>query len=133
MPASPFDRIALAHHLCGSFIADFALLPRKTPDHVKLKLTFTDDSRLVVSEFWRGDELVTYSYYWLDAQDNLIIGWDNAPHHSHLSTSPHHMHVGRQDNLQPSYEHTLEAILPIIRKRLSSHSSCSPLPAIPHP
>lgn len=123
MPASPFDRIALAHRLCGSLIADFALLPRKTPDHVKLQFTFTDHSRLYLSEFWRGDELAAYSYYWFDVQGELIIGWDNAPHHTHLTTFPHHMHVGRQENLQPSDEHTLEAVLLLIRRRLSSRSS----------
>jgi len=120
MPVSPFDRIALAYRLCGPFIVNFALLPRKTPDHIRLKLTFTDGSHLYISEFWKGNRLVTYSYYWLDAQDNLIIGWDNAPHHTHLSTFPHHKHVGSQSNRQPSEETSPEEILTAIRKLLSS-------------
>ena len=54
------------------------------------------------------------SYYWLTAGDELKIGWDNAPHHTRLENYPHHKHVGRQGNLEPSFETSLEEVLPIV-------------------
>ena len=59
------------------------------------------------------------AYDWLDADDRLLVGWDNAPHHSRLPGFPHHKHVGEQGNRQPSEETTPEAILTAIRDRLS--------------
>jgi hypothetical protein len=51
--------------------------------------------------------LEKYAYYWLDAHNGLITGWDNAPHHPHLSTHPDHKHVATQANIQPSIETNL--------------------------
>ena len=78
---------------------------------LRLILYLKDGTNLRLAEQWEGDVLVRYSYYWLTATNELKIGWDNAPHHTHLNTFPHHKHVGRQDNLQPSSETQLEAVL----------------------
>jgi hypothetical protein len=40
----------------------------------KLKILLTDQSSLRVNEQYRGNNLDKYAYYWLDAQDNHIIG-----------------------------------------------------------
>ena len=77
-------------------------------------LYLKDGSNLRVAEQWEGVELKRYSYYWLTSDDELKIGWDNAPHHQQLEGFPHHKHVGRQDNLQPSKETGLEAVMALI-------------------
>ncbi|MHB8232628.1 MAG: toxin-antitoxin system TumE family protein [bacterium] len=35
----------------------------------------------------------SYSYHWQDENQNLILRWDNAPHHNRILTFPHHKHV----------------------------------------
>jgi hypothetical protein len=37
-------------------------------------------------------KIVIY-YYWLTPDNQLKIGWDNAPHHVELENFPHHKHV----------------------------------------
>jgi len=120
MAADLFGRIAAAHAMSGSIIVAVDLLPTRAPHHVRFRLTFTDGSRLHVSEDWQSGALGAYSYYWLDSADNLIIGWDNAPHYAAISSHPHHKHVGAQTTRQPSDERALEDVLVVIRQQLVS-------------
>jgi len=118
MPVSIFGRIAAAYALCTDIISAVELLPGRTPAHIRFRLTLTDGSRLHVSEDWQTSVLGSYSYYWLDPTDKLIIGWDNAPHHTDIATFPHHRHVGTQTNREPSAETSLEDVLMFVRNRL---------------
>ena len=77
-------------------------------------LFLKDGTNLRVTEQWHGRTLKRYSYYWLTSADELKVGWDNAPHHIHLESFPHHKHVGRKENLQPSPETCLEGVIAII-------------------
>ena len=77
-------------------------------------LYLKDSTNLRVTEQWQGKALQRYSYYWLTSIDELKIGWDNAPHHTHLVNFPHHKHVGRKENLQPSFETCLEEVMEVI-------------------
>jgi hypothetical protein len=88
----------------------------KELDEATLRVTLylKDGSNLRVVEQWEGEELKRYSYYWLTSGNELRIGWDNAPHHQQLDGFPHHKHVGRQDNLQPSKEIGLEAVMVVV-------------------
>lgn len=79
-----------------------------------LILYFEDGSNLRVTEQWNGEALNRYSYYWLTAENELKIGWDNAPHHTHPQNFPHHKHVGEQADMQPSFETTLEDVMQVI-------------------
>ena len=90
------------------------------PNFIKVNLRLADDTSLRVSERWKAGILARYSYYWLDAGDKLIIGWDNAPHHPILLTFPDHKHVGVQTNIQPSCETTLEDVLTFIAGEIIS-------------
>lgn len=84
----------------------------------KLTIALTDGSTVRVNDQYYQNTLERYAYYWLNANDRLIVGWDNAPHHSHLPGFPHHKHVASQENVQPSEETTPEGILSTIRDRL---------------
>lgn len=81
---------------------------------LRLILYLKDGTNLRVTEDWRGETLRRYSYYWLTSDDELKVGWDNAPHHTHLETFPHHRHVGQQGNLLPSYDTCLEDVMDVI-------------------
>lgn len=82
---------------------------------LRLILYLRDSTTLRVTEQWQGPVLKRYSYYWLTAGNELKIGWDNVPHHTHLPTFPHHKHVESQDNLQESSETRLEEVMEVIR------------------
>lgn len=73
---------------------------------LRLILYLKDGTTLRLVEQWNGAVLDRYSYYWLAADNQLKIGWDNAPHHKH---------VERQDNLQTSAETTLEEVMEVVR------------------
>ena len=55
-------------------------------------IAFADGSRLEFSE-----QLPTtrrkFRLHYMDAQDNLIVRWDSAPHHKVLGTFPFHKHT----------------------------------------
>ncbi len=82
---------------------------------LRLILYLKDSTNLRVTEQWNGEVLKCYSYYWLTSDNELKIGWDNATHHTHLETFPHHKHVEHRNNLQPSSETCLEGVMEFIR------------------
>jgi len=82
----------------------------------KIILKLRGQTTLRVMERWKNNELVRYSYYWLDSDDNIKIGWDNAPHHKKMNNYPHHKHIGGK--IEPSYEYTLDQVLNTISNKL---------------
>ena len=98
----------------GEYIQSIAPL-ELDGETLRLILHLKRDTHLRVTEKWRGDVLERYSYYWLTAENQLMkIGWDNAPHHTHLANFPHHKHVGRKENRQLSFETRLEDVMEVI-------------------
>lgn len=81
---------------------------------LRLIIYFNNGTNLRVAEQWNGTSLDRYSYYWLTSENKLKIGWDNAPHHTHISTHPHHKHVDKRRNIQPSEETCLEEVIRVI-------------------
>ena len=81
---------------------------------LRLILYLKDGTNLRVTEQWDRATLKRYSYYWLTSTNELKIGWDNAPHHTRLETFPHHKHVKRQENIQPSEQTCLEEVMKVI-------------------
>ncbi len=81
---------------------------------LRLTIYLKDGTNLRVAEQWSGGNLDRYSYYWLSADNEFKIGWDNAPHHTRLENYPHHKHVGKQSRLEPSFETRLEDVMEII-------------------
>ncbi len=85
----------------------------------KCKIFLIDGSTLRIFEKYHHDQLVYYSYYWLNALNALIIGWDSAPHHHTLFNFPHHKHVHSQENIFPAIERNLLDVLTFIKKSFS--------------
>lgn len=81
----------------------------------KARLTFKDDSILEFSEvIIFGISKRKYSYQWMDSAFGLKIRWDNAFHHRHIATFPHHKHVEDENKIEESEEMTLEVVLSFI-------------------
>ncbi|AQG78565.1 toxin-antitoxin system TumE family protein [Spirosoma montaniterrae] len=87
----------------------------------RIEIVFIDLSRLVVNEITYFDtNYLRYGYQWLTADNQLLIRWDNAEHHNHIETFPHHRHVGSEENVQPSDPMTLEKVLVFIASQLNA-------------
>lgn len=64
-----------------------------------IRIRIIDGSYLDVRVTNSGD----YSYHWEHRMtDGGIHRWDNAPHHSHVSTHPHHLHDGNEATIVES-------------------------------
>lgn len=81
---------------------------------LKIIIFLKDNTNLRVTERWVNKNMDDYSYYWLDKNNKLKIGWDNASHHTQLKNFPHHKHIGSPANRVPSYETNLEAVMETI-------------------
>ena len=111
-------RIASIWSILAEFVTEVTVT-RVDYHAFKLKVTLVNGTTIRINEQYYRDVVEHYAYYWLDADSHLLVGWDNAPHHSHLPGFPHHKHVGSQGNIQPSEETTPEDILAAVRARLS--------------
>lgn len=96
------------------------LVPLEIEDeYLKVIIHLVGGSNLRVTEEWETGTLVSYSYYWLTADNRLKIGWDNAPHHAELVNFPHHKHVGDQTDRRSSDETSLAAVMQAIIQQIS--------------
>ena len=75
-----------------------------------------DGSRLHLNEVCVDGQLRKYAYYWLTPSDEIIQGWDNAPHHSEVNTYPHHAHL--TGDIHPSQIRSLSDLLDILEQKL---------------
>ncbi|MHA1381366.1 MAG: toxin-antitoxin system TumE family protein [Candidatus Helarchaeota archaeon] len=82
--------------------------------YFKINVELIDNSLLFIKTYISKIDYL-YSYHWQDQQNNLIIRWDNAPHHKKLSTFPHHKHT---PDLKESMEIELEDILKVIENEI---------------
>lgn len=82
------------------------------------RLTLCDSSLLEMFEFFQivkeKVQVIKYSFHWQDMTGQLMKRWDNASHHPELSASPHHVHDGKEGNVQPRGPVSAEAVLNLI-------------------
>ena len=57
---------------------------------------------------------IKYRYHYMDSEQEIIFRYDNAPHHTEISTFPHHKHENNE--IKPSNEPKLYDILLEIAK-----------------
>jgi hypothetical protein len=88
--------------------------------YYRLKITFENQSLLFVREYVDETERA-YSYHWQDQNDEMIMRWDNAPHHQHIATFPHHKHT--PDEIFESTAITLPDALEVIHRQIYPASS----------
>lgn len=68
---------------------------------------------LHVSEYTRTEPSIIpekYRYHLQSADGEMIVRWDNAPHHRGVSTFPNHLHKS-DDSVHPSSVRTLFDVL----------------------
>lgn len=80
--------------------------------YLECRLLMIDNSTLYISEYFTifGDEIKRDKYsYHRQRNNELLIRWDNAPHHRELPTFLFHVH--RKDGVFESKEMTVEDVL----------------------
>ena len=99
-------------------VSNFDVLEFRTWEdgfYYKIKIHIQDGSLLFAREFFNRNER-HYSYHWQSSEGGLLIRWDDAPHHRHLSTFPHHKHVG--ETVAASLPISLVQVLEEIKKKV---------------
>lgn len=91
--------------------------------YLRVRLTLNDGSWLEFGEYVQlsatGQILVmTYSYHWADANNQLIRRWDNTPHFPKLSNFPHHIHDGQTGQVIAGKATNIVEVLDEIAQRL---------------
>ena len=111
-----------AHLKSLDIFADYSFSYKIDQDAGTLKIwinaTFQRDSRFDGFEFvvFTKDSLQKDKYRYNFIFNNLIVRWDNAPHHSEIKTFPHHLHI--DSRVLESQEPTLEYVFSYIKKYL---------------
>ena len=86
---------------------------------LKIRYVLIDASVLVYSDtILPRLEKRKYAFQWMNADGSLRVRWDNAPHHPHIATYPHHKYVGDEAIIEPSEEMSLDAVLRTIEELL---------------
>lgn len=86
---------------------------------IKIRCTLINSSVLVYAETILprlGKR--KYAFQWMNPDGTLLIRWDNAPHHPHIATFPHHRHQNDENNIQESPEMLLDDVLTLISSML---------------
>lgn len=109
------DRVAQIEERFGDSIQSIQVLDLDG-ETLRLILYLQDRTTLRVTEKWNDTQLERYAFYWLERDNALKVGWDNAPHHTKISTHPHHKHIGQQTNIEASNERSLEQVMEWIKK-----------------
>ncbi len=126
MTASEYFEAIKAHLLTEPLVKNFQIVKERRTDsdgHLRVRLTLSEDCPMEFSEYVhlspKGDiTVITYSYHCADADGNLIVRWDNAPHFPDLPGFPHHRHVGAAGTAEPSEPMNIFKVLNDIRQFL---------------
>lgn len=112
------------NHTIG-FIEEPALM-RAYGNHYGLfqaRVFFWDGSYLTVDETIDTTagypQVIRYSYAYVKDNAN-IIRYDNAPHHSYLTSHPHHKHIGPAETPTESEPPTLNQVFKEIEQILTA-------------
>ena len=88
---------------------------------MRCRLTLINDDLLELTERVEvqaaGLIVAKYRHHWQDKEGHLIKRWDNAPHHPHVTSCPHHLHDGSEENV---VEHLPVQALQILRLVMQS-------------
>jgi Family of unknown function (DUF6516) len=90
--------------------------------YLRARLELVDDSQLEFSEYMQRSPtgkiaVITYSYHWTDAANQLITRWDNTPHFPDLPGFPDHMHDGATGEVRPGQPMSIFTALDAITGR----------------
>jgi hypothetical protein len=90
--------------------------------HIRARIVLADSSQLEFSEYMQRSSageiaVITYSYHWANADNQLIKRWGNAPHFPDLPGFPDHIHDGATGEVTSGQPMSISAVLDEIAGR----------------
>ena len=90
--------------------------------YLRARLALADGSQLEFSEYMQRSSageivVITYSYHWANATNQLIVRWDNTPHFPELPGFPDHIHDGMTGEVTPGQPMSISSVLDAIAGR----------------
>lgn len=94
------------------------LVEEESAQLLRVKVEFVDGSLLHVREAIFSDSS-KYSHHWQTQAGELLIRWDNAPHHHEVPSYPDHKHEGERlgSSTRVSVEEVLNEIATVLRSK----------------
>jgi hypothetical protein len=100
---------------------------RSLPDQgfFRARLTLQNDDFVEVTEYFVVERDIArtgeYRYQWMDAtQQMLRKRWDNAEHHRSTPSFPHHVHVAKEDRVEPGRSLSIIESIDIIESEVAA-------------
>ena len=92
--------------------------------YFRARLKLSNGDFLEVSEYFVFEKesyvLKRYRYQWMDYEQKVLKKrWDNAEHFQNLPKFPNHIHIGNDENVEPSEPISILELIDIIEKELS--------------
>jgi len=91
------------------------LVDEGTVQLLRVRAILKDASILHITELHTAD-FQKYSYHWQKRNGDILLRWDNAPHHKQLKTFPHHRHEGNK--VLPSHRITVDEVIEVLKNKL---------------
>jgi Family of unknown function (DUF6516) len=84
------------------------LVEEERVQFLRARAEILDGSLLYVRELFFPDHS-KYSYHWQSRTGEMLLRWDNAPHHPEIPTHPDHKH--ERERVGPSVRVSVEEVL----------------------
>lgn len=92
--------------------------------YIRIRLALSNGDFVEAAEYFvlQDDDLITrrYRYQWMDGKrQELRKRWDNVEHYPDLSNFPHHIHVGKEENVEPGQRLSIIQFLDVLTGDIS--------------
>jgi len=112
-------------------VASFDIVEEKVwPDrgYIRIRMALSNGDFLEAAEYFvlEDEECVThrYRYQWMDGERReLRKRWDNVEHYPDLPNFPHHVHVGREENVEPGERLSIVQLLDVLAGEIPMEES----------
>ena len=96
--------------------------------YVRIRITLSNGDFLEAAEYFvlQDDDLTTrrYRYQWMDKKRRkLRKRWDNVEHFPDLSNFPDHIHIGKEENVEPGESLSIIQLLDVLAGEISIERS----------
>lgn len=108
-------------------VASFNLVEEKVwPDrgYIRMRMSLINGDFLEAAEYFvlEDDDCITrrYRYQWMDGERRkLRKRWDNVEHYPDLPNFPHHVHVGKEENVESGERLSIIQLLDVLTSEIA--------------
>jgi Family of unknown function (DUF6516) len=115
----------------SSIVASFNMVEEKVwldKGYVRIRIALNNGDFLEAAEYFvlQDDDLTTrrYRYQWMDKKRRkLRKRWDNVENYPDLSNFPDHIHIGKEENVEPGESLSIIQLLDVLAGEISIERS----------